>query len=318
MVSDCQKKYLASKETSIVALLTDYQVIEVIGDDATIYLQGQLTGDMLHLGIHQVILTAHCDAKGKVWSLMYVVRLAENRFYLMMNRSLTKNALAQLQKYAVFSKITFTPLNNKKVLGIAGKEIGSQLQQYHCPIVSSENPVKEEKQMVSVYLAHDQARVLVVLDDTLALPDCCSHSMDSWHLLDIQDGIARLDESSQGIFIPQALNLDLLENAISFKKGCYIGQETIARAKYRGANKRALFTLVGKSAVLPEIGGAIEVLLDTHWRKTGTVISSVSCQGHVWVQVVLNNDTDINSIFRINENSEPFTIYPLPYTPASN
>ena len=70
-------------------------------------------------------------------------------------------------------------------------------------------------------------------------------------------------------FIPQALNLQAIEQAISFTKGCYIGQETVARAKYRGANKRGMYVLSGET-LLHEIGSEIEMQLETAWRKTGS------------------------------------------------
>ena len=63
---------------------------------------------------------------------------------------------------------------------------------------------------------------------------------------DIQAGLPSLSAETQNEFIPQALNLQAIEQAISFTKGCYIGQETVARAKYRGANKRAMYVLSGK------------------------------------------------------------------------
>ena len=67
-----------------------------------------------------------------------------------------------------------------------------------------------------------------------------------WEVADIQAGLPNLSPQTQNEFIPQALNLQAIEQAISFTKGCYIGQETVARAKYRGANKRAMFILKRK------------------------------------------------------------------------
>ena len=141
-----------------------------------------------------------------------------------------------------------------------------------------------------------------------------------WDLLDIQDGIPLLSAESQNQFIPQAINLQLLEQTVSFHKGCYIGQETIARAKYRGANRRALFTLVGQFSsneqnAVPQIGQAIELLLETNWRKTGSILSVIQHNGVLWLQVVLANDTEPSQRFRLSEkNPQPFCLYPLPYT----
>ncbi|WP_439955727.1 CAF17-like 4Fe-4S cluster assembly/insertion protein YgfZ, partial [Klebsiella pneumoniae] len=70
-------------------------------------------------------------------------------------------------------------------------------------------------------------------------------------------------------FIPQATNIQAL-GGISFKKGCYTGQEMVARAKFRGANKRALWTLAGHASRVPEAGEDLEMKMGENWRRTGT------------------------------------------------
>ena len=109
----------------------------------------------------------------------------------------------------------------------------------------------------------------------------------------------------------------MIEQAISFSKGCYIGQETVARAKYRGANKRALFNLKSDSAdgreYCPELGTGIEMQLESQWRKTGTIISAVNIDHVLWLQVVMNNDIQLDTPLRLPQNGAALTIQPLPY-----
>ena len=135
----------------------------------------------------------------------------------------------------------------------------------------------------------------------------------AWDLLDIQDGIPSLAGATQLEFIPQALNLQSIEQAISFQKGCYIGQETVARAKYRGANKRALFIFAAQTQTLPEIGSALEMALGDNWRATGTITSAVNFHGVLWLQAVLNTPLEEGQAFRLPNWQTLLDIQPLPY-----
>ena len=123
-----------------------------------------------------------------------------------------------------------------------------------------------------------------------------------------------MSAETQNEFIPQALNLQAIEQAISFTKGCYIGQETVARAKYRGANKRAMYVFSGETAVTPKIGSEIEMQLDTAWRKTGSIVSAVNFDGVLWLQVVMNNDLEEGTHFRLPEDGTVLKIKSLPYS----
>ena len=107
----------------------------------------------------------------------------------------------------------------------------------------------------------------------------------------------------------------LAMGGISFKKGCYTGQEMVARAKFRGANKRALWLLAGSASRLPEAGEDLELKMGENWRRTGTVLAAVKLEdGQVVVQVVMNNDMEPDSIFRVRDDANTLHIEPLPYS----
>lgn len=124
-----------------------------------------------------------------------------------------------------------------------------------------------------------------------------------------------IDPATSVQFIPQATNLQALD-AISFKKGCYAGQEMVARAKYRGANKRALYWLAGQASHLPEANAPLELQMGDRWRRTGSVLAAVQLDdGISWIQVVLNNDLEPDSVLRVEgDEGGHLTIQPLPYS----
>ena len=268
--------------------LTQYRIIEASGSDAEKYLQGQLTCDVSKLEIGQSTITAHCDPKGKVSSIFRLIRLSAEQFYLLIRVDLLPEALEQLKKYAVFSKITFSYVD-AQVVGIIGEDAN----------ISAQIQLKLDDRHL---LINPQSAVDFNADFTI------------WDLADIQSGYPILTNKMQHEFIPQALNLQCLEQAISFHKGCYIGQETVARAKYRGANKRAMYVLKAQIDGTAEIGAELEMQLENGWRKTGVIVNAVNVNGELWLQAVMNNQLEDNVKFRLPENGTALEIFPLPYS----
>ncbi len=281
--------------------LTQYGLICAQGADAEQFLQGQLTCDVSKLTDGQSTLTAHCDPKGKMHSLFRLIRANGQQFYLLVNKSILTSTLEHLKKYAVFSNITFSQLD-WQIVGIAGEDA---VQQYDA--ISAQ---------ISLALPQQPTRYL------LLQPAADNIEYDApaeyWDVADIQAGIPLFSPPVQNQFIPQALNLQQLEQAISFTKGCYIGQETVARAKYRGANKRAMFTFRALTDSTPEIGEEIEMQLENGWRKTGFILSAVNFNGVLWLQAVLNNQTPPETAFRLAHDATRLSPYPLPYELTQN
>lgn len=273
--------------------LSQYRLVEISGIDAEKYLQGQLTCDVTKLENGNQTLTCHCDPKGKMSALFRLYRHSSEQFFAIMPVDLLPEALNQLKKYAVFSKVSFTELNTP-IYGTTSGEIFAKF----C------------KEATACSIETEPKRYLI-WGENLTIER--NAEPKTWDLLDIQQGIPLLYKANQFELIPQATNLQMLDQAISFTKGCYIGQETVARAKYRGANKRAMFTFVGNyQDNTPEIGGSIEMLLGENWRATGTILSSVIADSKVWLQVVLNREMEEGIKFRFGETD--LAIYSLPYT----
>ena len=196
--------------------LNQYDLVEVAGVDAEKYLQGQLTCDVVHLAAGASTLTAHCDPKGKMNSLFRLIKLSAEQFLILMPKNLFA-PLDHLKKYAVFSKVTFQVLD-WQIVGLISEKCG--------------------RIQAQIILDIDENRAILI--NPTPLDVTFNGDEKQWLCADIQSGLPSLSAETQNEFIPQALNLQAIEQAISFTKGCYIGQETVARAKYRGANKRAM------------------------------------------------------------------------------
>lgn len=304
-----------------IMLLNDWQLVNVTGPDASKYLQGQLTVDVAALTEHEHTLCGHCDAKGKMWSDLRLFHRAEGFSYLV-RRSVADNQITELKKYAVFSKLTISADNDAVILGVAGFKADAALAAYFPQLPDTNTPAVTHEDTTLLYLSQPEARYLLITSLSTAemLTDKLRDSAQfndgqQWVELDIEAGQPVIDVANSGQFIPQATNLQAL-NGICFKKGCYTGQEMVARAKYRGANKRALYWLQGSASRVPQAGEDLELKLGENWRRTGTVLAAVQLNdGSLNVQVVLNNDLEADSVLRVRDDEgSMLTIQPLPYS----
>lgn len=217
--------------------------------------------------------------------------------------------------------MTIAPDDERVLLGVAGFQARAALANLFSVLPSKEKQVIREDATTLLWFEHPAERFLIVTDEATAnmLTDKLRgeaelNNSQQWLALNIEAGFPVIDAANSGQFIPQATNLQAL-GGISFKKGCYTGQEMVARAKFRGANKRALWLLTGSASRLPEAGEDLELKMGENWRRTGTVLAAVKLEdGQVVVQVVMNNDMEPDSIFRVRDDANTLHIEPLPYS----
>lgn len=300
--------------------LDEWALATITGADSEKYLQGQVTADVSTLAANQHLLAAHCDSKGKMWSNMRLFHDKEG-FAWLLRRSVRETQLRELKKYAVFSKVTIAADDERVLLGVAGFQARAALANLFSTLPESENQVVQEGETTLLWFAHPAERFLLVTDAATAemvteklRGEAQLNNSQQWLALNIEAGLPVIDEANVAQFIPQATNLQAL-GGISFKKGCYTGQEMVARAKFRGANKRALWYLAGTASRVPEAGEDLERKMGDNWRRTGTVLAAAQLDdGRVIVQVVMNNDMEPDSVFRVREDANTLSIEPLPYS----
>lgn len=300
--------------------LEEWALVNASGADHVSYLQGQVTLDVAALADNQHRPAAHCDAKGKMWSNLRLFHRGEGMAFIE-RRSLRDTQLTELKKYAVFAKVTLLPDDEAVLLGVAGFQARAALAGVFDALPDAGSPVIQQDDTTLLWFNLPAERFLLVttaakaqeLQDKLA-GEAQLNDSRQWLALDIEAGFPIIDSATSAQLIPQATNLQALD-AISFKKGCYTGQEMVARAKFRGANKRALFWLAGKAGVVPAANDALEMQMGENWRRTGTILAA--CQldnGEVWVQAVLNNDLEADTVLRVQgDEGGKLKIQPLPY-----
>ncbi len=308
---------------SFAIVADNISAIRVSGDDANSYLQGQLTCDLSQLVEKQLLIGGHCDAKGKMFSAFRLITHNQDRL-MIQSKGCLPSSLTQLQKYGVFAKVDINEADDLAFLALVGQQGVAFLEQQFGKVPDSFNPVVAEQGTSIIYIPGSLDRYLMV-SDKAQLNDIAKqcqlpiYDHTLWTAIEIQSGFVHLNELAAGDYVPQMVNLQLV-NGISFSKGCYMGQETVARMKYLGKNKRALFALQGHIDQVVTIAddAMLELQMGENWRRGGNVISHYQADsGELYIQAVLASDTEPDAVFRLKEHTDvTFKLMSLPYSLA--
>lgn len=306
---DSEPPFTALIDTASIHPLHQLGLISIEGPDASRFLQGQLTADIEALSIGDSILAAHCDPKGRMHANFYLYCAANNHYLLQLPISVVDTALAALNKYAVFSKATLTDISAQyAAFGLANVNTDTNntdiLASLTINTIGSVQWIK--RTAINSFL------------NSLETEDVQWCGSAAWEYRLISAGISFVQTQTVGEFIPQMFNLDYL-GGISFTKGCYTGQEIIARMKYRGKVKRRCYPFITTAANNTLVIG--DECLNAEGQLIGTVVSvasdikNISAQsyGMVAIKVAAAEESSLSI-----KGETAITITALPYAVDSD
>lgn len=246
--------------------LSDADIIAVTGPDSERFLQGQLSCNMSRLSSGQSLRAALCNLKGRVVADLRVIRHQDD-ILLVCSAGMADIVLTTLNKYKVFFKTALSNVSAQYVLlGIGGDNSPQALSACGVRPPQTIDACCLEQGAAFVRVQESPARFYCVLSDTegelaSALASRCeSGSEQDWRLADIAAGIAHIRPGQQELFTPQVLNYDI-DGVIDFKKGCYTGQEIVARMYYRAeAKKRLRYVTLEPGQSLPDNSEMLDAL----------------------------------------------------------
>lgn len=301
---------------AFISPLPAFQILSLSGPDNVKYLQGQSTCDLTQLTADNFLRGAHCDAKGKMWSIFQVFSQADT-LQVVAFRDELQASTAQWKKFGVFSKVNLDATEGRyAVFGISGTGSEQLVEKLGFSVPAADGQLSRHHHTTLLRLA--TAHYLLVLPQAEAQQ--LMHSSlpfaapTLWLKAHILQGFAYLEQPLIGELVPQMLNLQAI-HAISFTKGCYVGQETVARLKYRGGNKRAAYILQASTTALPAAGSDIELQLEHNWRRVGQVVNAVNIDEQLWLIALLPNDITPADTLRL-KSEQPVLLQqlPLPYS----
>lgn len=267
----------AAVSGNIIADLSHLGLIEVRGASAFDFLQGQLSNDLSAVSETRAQLSAWCSAQGRVLALMLIFQRGD-AYYLQLPREILAATLKRLRLYVLRAQVTLGDVSDTLLqIGVAGAQASEHLKHQFDPLPDAPYAVIQRDNLSLVRLPGETPRFLLAAPYSAAraLWETLSAALTPtgsapWRLLDIRAGLPALYPGTQDQFIPQMLNLDAL-GALSFTKGCYPGQEIVARARHLGEVKRRLYPASVQSGTVPQPGAA---LYGREGAQIGQVISA--------------------------------------------
>ena len=299
----------------VFSQLSHLGLISVTGEQARSFIHGQVTTDITSLADDQWRWGAHCDPKGKMLA-SFRTFAHQDALLLMMPKETLALDLPQLQKYAVFSKAELVDASaDWFLLGVTGEQAGTWLTQTFGELNAELTTIpagvilRDGERYIIAVKAEAQAELATKIDQPI-------YDASAWQAVEIAAGLPNVYARHQSQFVPQMCNLQAVDG-ISFTKGCYMGQETVARMKYRGGNKRALYIAKGSASVAIDATSQLEIKLedDEGYRRAGTILEAVQRDGQLLMSVVLPNDTALSAQLRVaGDEASALTLVPLPYS----
>jgi tRNA-modifying protein YgfZ len=261
--------------------LNHLTTLRLAGPDARAFLQGYLTCDLEQLDETHAVCGAYCNIKGRVVADALTV-LWEGQPTLLLHASLREAVATSLAKYLAFSRSRFDPPDRAPIL------LG--LIRPQRPLGASPLDVTAYRGGRAIAVAGTVSRALLLLSETDARSvwqefATCGAIGDAtaWDEIDVHSGIAHVHAATSEHFLPQMLDYDA-QGCVSFTKGCYLGQEIVARTQHLGRPKRGLHRLSWHGE-LPQIGSELRGP-----GRTGTLVGVIATQAHDGEALAVLND----------------------------
>ena len=263
----------------MIILLKDRALLKLSGSENEAFLQAQLSNDISKLDDSSVQLNAYCQHQGKILALFWVMRAGDD-FLLSFPIDLLDSIKARLQMYVLMADVKITDVTEQYLqIGLIGKS---------------------QKDSFTI-----NEQLSLILADPKNLSKFDLTSQDHWDKACIDSFLPEVDITSTETYIPQMLNLDINEVGVNFSKGCFPGQEVVARLHYLGKAKRRLFAFKSDSPL--SIGDILHCAESKSAKASGSVVSRVKFGADFYCLATLEVENKDNKI-TINNDQGPTLI----------
>jgi folate-binding protein YgfZ len=267
-------------------MLKQESLLHLRGTDALSFLQGQVTCDTRKLGADNSMPGVLCTVQGRVVGDFLLCALSPDHLVLRLRRDIRETLAAVLNKYIIFSRAQLEPERDDwQVLGCWGPGAGAALQDSFGTLPGEKYGARvgEGFALLQTDEAGSQFECYIRQDVAAGLLQRLGKHMDAgaeadWRALQVAAGIARIEAGTSGEFIPQMLNYDITGH-VSFNKGCYTGQEVVARMHYRGKPKRRLYRAAVELSELPtglQVAAGDPLFSADSTQAAGNVVNAVA------------------------------------------
>ena len=250
-------------DKSYICDLSDYGLIKASGEDAQNFLHGQFTNDLNQVTTTTSQLSSYCNPKGRMLSIFRIYK-RDDDYFLLMSKSVIEATLKKLTMFKLMAKVDLVEVSDDfVVLGLAGPGTKSLLKENNISFPEKIDDTIQQNHFTSIRYPSETIRLLFISSPEEAISiwgkfadEVIRTNSSIWNLHDIHAGIPQITSEIFEAFTPQMVNLDLI-GGVNFQKGCYPGQEVVARTHYLGKPNRRMYRISINTNNLPKPGDNI-------------------------------------------------------------
>lgn len=315
--SDNQK----AGNADVLCDLSHYSTIVLAGDDAKTFMQGQFTNDVDKVSEDNSQLSAFCNNKGRMLANFRLFEHQQN-YFISLNQNLVDQSIKHLQNYILRSQVAIQDISEQLIhIGLSGDNATTLLSAYIATINQEIDSVSHSENYIAIRIAGSKPRYEIFCSlehaktfwqEVAKQAEVVNSSV--WDYLNIQAGLPFINASTSEEFVPQMANMELI-NGISFEKGCYTGQEIVARMHYLGKLKKRCFKVHLETENKPKAGDKLYAENARAGQNTGAIILAEKNpeSGYDALAVIQIADTESN-LFLNDANGPAVTVKELPYS----
>jgi len=311
----------AAMTGNILADCSDLGVLRFSGEDARNFLHNQLSNDVNALQDTESRLAAYCNPKGRALAVIRLFVL-DDSFYMLLPRNIIEAVAKRLRMFVLMSKVVIDDLSDDfAVAGVAGPESAQLLSGYIGDLPTAPSAVVHAKGLSVIKLPQHESRYLLVGNvagiksawQQLATETQLT-GQPAWQLLDIHTGQPQVYADTVEAFVPQMLNMHAIDG-VNFQKGCYPGQEIVARMYYLGKLKRRMYLAHVQQDQRPAAGDPLFASHSDSGQGAGQVVmaSPAVDGGYDLLMVCPVSVIDAGPVVLGSENGPKLKVLPLPY-----
>jgi folate-binding protein YgfZ len=301
----------------LTALSPEIGLLKISGKDAQSFLQGQVTCNVNDLTPDNSLLGAHCNLKGRMQSLFRLLLDTTvtdyPSYFLLLPHSMISFASQHFKKYAIFSKVTIEEAPaDLQLIGLYGPGVKQMIEQVtHDKALVFKLPGHFDRYGLLAPFAVIETIWLKLREQKVTLV-----SPQAWELLDIRAGLPAVYPSTMDQILPHHANLSILEG-ISYQKGCYVGQEIIARMQFRGKIKKHMYHgYADNLSAEPIPGDQIYAKASTDNESPGMVVRACKSVGTRYELLLILDDqfAEFKNVHLYSADGPKIHRLELPYT----
>ncbi|MCK4865256.1 MAG: folate-binding protein YgfZ [Gammaproteobacteria bacterium] len=311
----------AAYSNMILADLSHYSLLEASGDDVVDFLQGQLTNDIKLVTEDIGQLSAYCNPKGRILANFRIFK-RNDHYFLRMRSDISEATIKRLRMFVMRSKVELVNKSDELCrIGIAGLNATKNLSSLfkNIPENTDESLTENDISIIKLpgtlprYEAHGPFNKIKGLWENLH-KEAVLIGENSWNLLTIRAAIPEIVSETVEAFVPQMVNLQAI-NSLSFTKGCYPGQEVVARMHYLGKLKRRLYIGAVKGDTLPVSGQSIMTSNENEEKAGQVVTASWSKDKNIEILAVLQIEKAEKEVLHVeSDTGSTIELVDLPYS----